>query len=133
VLVTVLLASVRWANVVPPPRAWLGMFALTAIVMLAATPICWFHYFLWTLPAALFLIERRRLIVGVAIVSVVGAASPAARGLGVHMLLALVLFVAVAVDLRREATRARAHGGTDADRSDAAPRDDAHGMAQLSS
>ena len=37
---------------VPPERGWLAMFALTSIVMLASTPICWNHYFLWTMPAA---------------------------------------------------------------------------------
>ena len=38
-----------------PERAWLGMFGLTAPLMLAATHIAWPHYFLWLLPTALFL------------------------------------------------------------------------------
>ena len=37
---------------VAPERGWLAIFALTSIIMLAATPICWNHYFLWTMPAA---------------------------------------------------------------------------------
>ena len=42
-----------------PARAWLGMFGLTAPLMLAATHIAWPHYFLWLLPTALFLAGRR--------------------------------------------------------------------------
>jgi hypothetical protein len=79
------------------------MFALTSIAMLAATPICWNHYFLWTLPAALFLIDRPRLLVALAAVSLVVTATPAARGLGGHMLIALGLYLLVLHDLRREA------------------------------
>ena len=39
------------AGRVPPERGWLAMLALTSIVMLVSTPICWSHYFLWTMPA----------------------------------------------------------------------------------
>src|SRR5262249_29101445 len=48
-----------------PPRAWLGMFALTAVVMLMASPIVWPHYFIWLLPATLFLTHRPHLLVAV--------------------------------------------------------------------
>ena len=47
-----------------PERAWLGMFGLTAPLMLAATHIAWPHYFLWLLPTALFLAGRPRVLVG---------------------------------------------------------------------
>ena len=46
------LACAWRARRAPPARGWLGMFALTTPLMLAATPIAWPHYFLWLLPAA---------------------------------------------------------------------------------
>ncbi|WP_406695999.1 glycosyltransferase family 87 protein [Singulisphaera sp. Ch08] len=82
-----------------PRRATLGMFALSSIVMLASTPICWHHYFLWLLPAVIFLAQRRRLLWACGILSLVGTALPVARGLGCHMLMALGLFTVVAHDL----------------------------------
>jgi alpha-1,2-mannosyltransferase len=94
-------ACVRPAGRLEPKRGLLGMFALTSIVMLAATPICWHHYFLWTLPAVLFLATRPALVVSYAVVSLVGSAVPQARGLGIHMALALVLFVLVAREILR--------------------------------
>jgi len=96
------LASVRPAGRLNPGRGWLGMFALTSIVMLAATPICWHHYFLWTLPAAVFLAHRPRLLATLAALSLAGSASQEARGLGCHMILALGLFAAVFRQIRRE-------------------------------
>jgi glycosyl transferase family 87 len=92
----------------PPARAWLGMFALTAGVMLAVTHIAWPHYFLWLFPAALFLAHRRRVLVGVAVVGQIGMMVPVLRGLGCHMALALALFALVARDLLA-ATRAVRH------------------------
>lgn len=97
------LASVRPAERLDDGRGWLALFALTSIIMLAATPICWNHYFLWTFPAALFLNHRPKLLVAAAILSLIGSASQTARALGCHMALALGLFLLVAVDLRREA------------------------------
>lgn len=97
------LASVRPAGRVEDGRGWLAMFGLTSVLMLAATPICWNHYFLWTLPAALFLDHRPRLLWTAAAASLLVTASPAARGVGCHMLIALGLFALVVRDLRREA------------------------------
>ena len=82
-----------------PRRATLGVFALTSVVMLAGTPICWHHYFLWLLPAVMFLAHRRRLLWACGTLSLVGTAIPVARGLGCHMLMALGLFAVVAYDL----------------------------------
>ena len=56
------LAAALRASGQPPERGWLAMFALSSILMLVSTPICWNHYFLWTLPAALFLRHRPRLL-----------------------------------------------------------------------
>jgi len=84
------------ARRVPPVRAWLGMFALTAVVMLMASPIAWPHYFLWLLPATLFLNRRVRLLVAVAVLGQLGMMIPVLRGLGVHTVIALVLFATVA-------------------------------------
>ncbi|MDR3633558.1 MAG: glycosyltransferase 87 family protein [Isosphaeraceae bacterium] len=105
VLATIWVASLSSAAALPPERGWLGMFGLTAVVMLALTPICWHHYFLWTFPAVLFLVQHRRLIAVVGALSWLGAASQLTRGLGCHMVLALVLFAVVAYDLRRSAAR----------------------------
>ena len=76
------LLCIRPAGRLEPARGWLGMFALTSILMLAATPICWHHYFLWTLPAALFLIERPAVVFGYATVSIIGSAIPQGAGWG---------------------------------------------------
>jgi len=93
---------------VPPERGWLAMFALTSIVMLAATPICWNHYFLWTMPAALFLLHRPKLLIMLALLSLGITMWPAARSLGCHMMMAIGLFAVVIHDLWREPVR-RAH------------------------
>jgi len=87
---------------VPPERGWLAIFALTSIVMLAATPICWNHYFLWTMPAALFLLHRPKLLIMLALLSLGITMWPAARSLGCHMMMAIGLFVVVIHDLWRE-------------------------------
>jgi alpha-1,2-mannosyltransferase len=86
----------------PPARAWLGMFALTAVVMLMASPIAWPHYFMWLLPATLFLNRRPRLLLGVAALGQLGMMIPVLRGLGMHTAIALVLFAMVARDLFAE-------------------------------
>jgi hypothetical protein len=106
VLVVGWLASVGPARRVPPERGWLAMFALTSVMMLAASPICWNHYFLWTLPAALFLLHRPRLVLGAAALSMLGTASHAARGVGIHIWMAFVLFAVVVWDLRGEGRHA---------------------------
>jgi len=95
------LASIRPASTLPPRAGWLGMFALTAIIMLAATPICWHHYFLWTLPATLFLSHRRRFLRIYTVLAILGTIFQTARGFGCHMFLALALFILVAHDLRK--------------------------------
>ena len=67
--------------------------------MLAVTPICWNHYFLWTLPAALFLIHRPRLLLTAAVLSLAFTLWPPARAAGGHMVMALGLFGLVVHDL----------------------------------
>ncbi len=95
----------------PSERGWLGMFALTAVVMLVASPIAWPHYFLWLLPAALFLARRRRLLVAVAVLAPLGMMIPVLRGLGWHMAIALVLFAIVARELLTRPAPAPAAAG----------------------
>jgi alpha-1,2-mannosyltransferase len=102
ILVIGWISSLGPAARVEAERGWLAMFGLTSVVMLAATPVAWHHYFLWTLPAALFLNHRPRLLGAAAVVSLLVSASPTARGFGGHMLLALGLFALVVHDLRRE-------------------------------
>jgi alpha-1,2-mannosyltransferase len=84
--------AVRCAAHVPPERGYLAIFALTSILMLAVTPICWNHYFLWTLPAALFLIHRPRLLLTAAVLSLAITLWTPARAAGGHMLMALGFF-----------------------------------------
>jgi hypothetical protein len=93
------LACAWRARLAPAERGWLGMFALTTGVMLAVTHIAWPHYFMWLLPATLFLRRRPRLLVAVAVVGQLGIMIPVLRGLGLHMALALVLFALVAAEL----------------------------------
>jgi alpha-1,2-mannosyltransferase len=90
-----------WTRAAEPRRALLGMSALTSVLMLASTPICWHHYFLWLLPSVIFLAHRRRLLWACGSLSLVGTAIPIARGLGCHMIMALGLFAVVARDLLR--------------------------------
>jgi alpha-1,2-mannosyltransferase len=92
--------AVRCAAHIPPERGTLAIFALTSILMLAVTPICWNHYFLWTLPAALFLVHRRRLMLTAAVVSLAITFWAPARAVGGHMLMALGLFCLVVHDTR---------------------------------
>jgi Glycosyltransferase family 87 len=93
---------------VTPERGWLAIFALTSIVMLASTPICWNHYFLWTMPAALFLLHRQKLLFVLALLSLGITMWPAARSLGCHMIMAIGLFFLVVHDLWLEQS-GRAH------------------------
>jgi hypothetical protein len=67
--------------------------------------ICWHHYFLWTLPAAVFLAHRSRLLATAAVASLLCSAAPSARGLGCHMLLALGLFALVVHDVNVRSKR----------------------------
>lgn len=100
-LVVAWIVCARRTRAAEPQRAMLGMFALTSIVMLASTPICWHHYFLWLSPAVIFLAHRRRLLWACGSLSLAGTALPVARGLGCHMLMAIGLFTVVAYDLLR--------------------------------
>jgi alpha-1,2-mannosyltransferase len=93
------IACAGGARRAPPDRAWLGMYALTAVLMLALTHIAWPHYFVWLLPAALFLSHRARVLLTVAALGQLGMMIDTLRGLGCHMWLALALFVLVAHDL----------------------------------
>jgi hypothetical protein len=83
----------------PAERVWLGMFALTSVMMLVASHIVWPHYFMWLLPAALFLSRRPLFLVAIAVIGQLGMMVPVLRGLGCHMAIALVLFAMVAREL----------------------------------
>jgi alpha-1,2-mannosyltransferase len=75
------------------------MFALTSVIMLVASHIVWPHYFMWLLPATLFLSRCPRFLVAVAVIGQLGMMIPVLRGLGCHMAIALVLFAMVAREL----------------------------------
>jgi hypothetical protein len=85
-----------------PPRAFLGILALAVAPMLAASPIVWTHYFLWLLPGFVYLARHRAMLYAIAPVSLAAIYSTAARGLGVHMALALAQFAWIAWDLWRD-------------------------------
>lgn len=109
--ITVVWLACAWrARRTPPARGWLGMFALTAVFMLAATPVAWPHYFLWLLPAALFCSDRPRLLIAIAIAGQLGMMIPVLRGLGVHMLIALLFFGLTARELLRVAPTSDSRG-----------------------
>ena len=96
------------ARRLPAPRAWLGLYAVGAPVMLAATHIAWPHYYMWLLPTTLFLARRRRFLVAVAVIGQVGMMVPVLRGLGCHTALALAVFAVAARDLLVESGPAAA-------------------------
>jgi alpha-1,2-mannosyltransferase len=104
------LFALRRARGVSAERAWLAMFALTSILMLASTPICWHHYFLWTLPAAIFLLHRQWLLTATAALSIGITCCPAARSLGGHMIMAIGLFGLVVRDLSPKVDDLNARG-----------------------
>lgn len=83
----------------PPDAAWLGMAAVSAPLMLAATHIAWPHYFVWLLPTALFLARRRRVLIAAAVLGQLGMMVPVFRGLGCHTAISLALFALAARDL----------------------------------
>jgi len=87
----------------PGPREFLGLQALAIPVLLSVSPIVWTHYFLWWLPALVFLSRHRAALWVLGTVSILGIGSEGARALGLHMGITLALFVAVARTLWREA------------------------------
>jgi hypothetical protein len=69
------------------------MFAAGCLLMLILSPIVWTHYFIWWLPALLCFREAKKFLVGLAVLSTVALAFPSARGLGIHLVLTLVLYI----------------------------------------
>jgi hypothetical protein len=84
------------------PRTFLGLQALAVPAMLALSPIVWTHYFLWWLPAGVYLADRKRLLAALGTVSLLGLFSVPARALGLHMAISLLLFALVAHRLWHE-------------------------------
>jgi hypothetical protein len=95
----------------PTRRAYLGLQALAVPAMLALSPIVWTHYFLWWLPAAIYLADRTRLLAALGTVSLLGIFSVPARALGLHMAITLALFALVAHRLWRETEEGKAPSG----------------------
>ena len=77
-------------------ESWLVVTSLSALGLLFVSPLVWTHYFIWTLPALVALRASRRAYVVWFVVAVAGLASPYARGLGAHLWMALVLYLALA-------------------------------------
>jgi len=98
-MATAWLACAWRAGRLPEERAWLGLSALTAIGMLAASPLVWTHYFIWLLPGMLYLVSYRKFLIASAILIVAVLIVPHARWLGLHMVYGLVLFVLVAREM----------------------------------
>lgn len=90
VVLTWLLATIRLRGR-EDPRAWLGLFAMTALAMLAIAPLVWTHYFIWVAPALMLLVHRPRLVLAFGGLSLLMLAIREARFVGVHMGLSLSL------------------------------------------
>ena len=86
-------------------RALLALGSLTSILMLACTPICWHHYFLWLLPSLTYFGDRRKLLWSGGGFSLVVSALPVARGMGLHMMIALLLYTLITIDVLKQAQR----------------------------
>lgn len=81
------------------PRVGSGLFSLVAIGMLAVSPLVWTHYFIWTLPALVYLSKRPRWVLGWGLASAVMLTTVPTRAMGAHMLLSLVLYGRICHDL----------------------------------
>jgi hypothetical protein len=84
-------------------RAWLELYALSALGMLLAAPLVWTHYFLWLLPALVAVRAERRLLLWGGIAFNAALAVRPLRALGFHMLCALALYLWLARGLWRAA------------------------------
>jgi hypothetical protein len=69
--------------------AWFRLFVMTALAMLAGSPIVWTHYFLWLAPASVYLLSRRSLAFALLILVWLGLLFVPAQALGVHIILVL--------------------------------------------
>lgn len=85
-------------------RAWLGLFALSTLGMLLAAPLVWTHYYVWALPALVFLRRERRVLLWGGIAFNLALAVPPLRALGFHAACGVALYVWVARDLWRAAS-----------------------------
>ena len=92
-LILWLVAALRIRRVPAGEQFWVSMFAAGCLLMLILSPLVWTHYFIWLLPALLCFTRAKKFLLGIAVVSTVGLCFPSARGLGVHLLLTLVLYV----------------------------------------
>lgn len=80
-------------------RAWLGLFAMTSLFMLAVSPLVWTHYFIWLLPGLIFFSEHRKFLIASFVALTLLLLSDPARGLGVHMFYGIGVFIAIAASL----------------------------------
>ena len=80
------------------PKSELRLFGMTAIVMLAGSPIVWTHYFIWLAPVCIYLSYRKRFSIALLVIAYLGLILIPARSLGIHMLLALTLFFFMSYD-----------------------------------
>jgi hypothetical protein len=90
--------AARWRD---DARAWLELYALSALGMLLAAPIVWTHYFLWMLPALLVLRAKPRVLLWGGIAFNAALALPPLRALGFHLACAIALYVWIARELWR--------------------------------
>lgn len=97
VLLAAAVAAAVHARRVAADEAWAATYALAALLVLLLSPLVWTHYFIWWLPALVYLLKQRQrhLLVAVGLLAGAALSSVTLRGLGAHLLLTLVLYVLV--------------------------------------
>lgn len=100
VMLAAWLACIVRAGRLEDDLAWGTSAGLTALVMLAVSPLVWTHYFIWLLPG-LVALRRPRVALCLGVAGMLAMLSPSARALGAHTLLSLVLLVLLAVEVWR--------------------------------
>ena len=108
------IVAVIYARRLPAESAWAALYALIALLILLLSPLVWTHYFLWWLPALVYLSKRKRkrLFVAFGVTAAAALSSATLRGLGAHLLLTLVLYVLVLHSIFKSACGASAHEAT---------------------
>ena len=99
------LAAAICARRIPAEKAWGAVGALTALLVLLLSPVVWTHYFIWWLPAVVYLSRRRLLLVCLGVLSGAALCSVTLRGLGAHLVVTLVLYGTILADIFKHRPR----------------------------
>lgn len=105
------LVAAACARRIAAERAWGPLCGLIALAMLLFSPLVWTHYFIWWLPAVVYLAPRKSFLACVGVVSTVALCSVTLRGLGIHLVLTFVLYLVVLRDIAQQASKLPRTGG----------------------